>query len=114
MWNKLMRLSRFWVSDPKMIRGSEHKSASLTFTVIAFVLSWIKLFLSGVTIYGHTFGIFTSEDYVWVFMGTASLYFGQKSVAVLAARGGAKQQTKEEEKSQSKEDTTSKPPIEGA
>lgn len=93
----MKRLLKLWIVDPKLTDGFKNRSASLTFTLLSFIFCWIKLFLSGVTLFGITFDKFSSEDFAIIFISTASLYFGQKSISALSGIRSKKDKSPEQE-----------------
>jgi len=61
-----------------MKKEKQHESVSLTLLIVLTLVITAKLCISGLTIYGHHFGEFTSGDWTTIFTPVAGLYFGRK------------------------------------
>ncbi len=61
----------FWIKDPK----TGKKSATLTIFMCGFIVALFKLFVSGMTLGGFSFEVFSGADFAAV-VGAAGAIYG--------------------------------------
>jgi hypothetical protein len=59
-------------------REEAHESVSLTILIVVTGIITLKLFISGMVIFGFKFSDFDAMDWTTIFTPVAGLYFGQK------------------------------------
>jgi hypothetical protein len=71
-----------WITDPK----SKEKSVTVTFFTFGFIVALGKLFVSGATVYGFTFGTFTGGEFATVMAALGGVYWARKNTDVKAEK----------------------------